>query len=178
MAVLLITLENEPQWLRNYIKSQAIDKHGVGQVRLRTLLRNYFSVSTILNSTGFCKLPQYETLHWRHNERDGVSNHQPYDCLLKRLFRHSSKKTSKLRVTGLCEGNSPVTDELFAQRASNTENVSIWWRHHGVCTVACRVLKSGNKSHDPRNCVLNEPRFAIPEVCCPCLYYKSRCILW
>ena len=34
-------------------------------------------------------------------------------------------ETSKLRVTGLCEGNSPVTGELPAQRASNAENVSI-----------------------------------------------------
>ena len=41
-----------------------------------------------------------------------------------------SKKTSKLRVTGLCEGNSPVTGEFPAQRASYAENVSIWWRHH------------------------------------------------
>ena len=40
------------------------------------------------------------------------------------------KKTSKLRVTGLCVGNSPVTGEFPAQRASNAENVSIWWRHH------------------------------------------------
>ena len=47
-------------------------------------------------------------LQWRHNERDGVSNHQSLDCLLKRLFRRRSKKTSELRVTGLCEGNSPV----------------------------------------------------------------------
>ena len=46
-------------------------------------------------------------LQWRHNGRDGVSNRQPRDCLLKRLFRCRSKKTSKLRVTGLCEGNSP-----------------------------------------------------------------------
>ena len=45
---------------------------------------------------------------WRHDERDGVSNHQPRDCLLKRLFGRRSKKTSKLRVTGLCAGNSPV----------------------------------------------------------------------
>ena len=45
--------------------------------------------------------------------------------------RHRSKKTSKLCVTGLCEGNSPVTSEFPAQRASNAENVSIWWRHHG-----------------------------------------------
>ena len=69
-------------------------------------------------------------LQWRHNERDSASNHQPHDCLLNLLFRLRSKKTSKLRVTGLCAGNSPVTGEFPAQRASNAENVSIWWRHH------------------------------------------------
>ena len=46
-------------------------------------------------------------LQWRHNDHDGVSNHQPHGCLLNRLFRRRSKKTSKLRVTGLCVGNSP-----------------------------------------------------------------------
>ena len=75
---------------------------------------------------------QYYSLRWRHNERHGVSNHQPHHCLLKRLFRRRSKETSKLRVTGLCSGNSPVTGEFPAQRASNEKNVSIWWRHHGV----------------------------------------------
>ena len=62
-------------------------------------------------------------LRWRHNGRDSVSHHQPHDCLLNRLFRHRSKKTSKLRVTGLCAGNSqgqvnsphkwPVTRKMF-----------------------------------------------------------------
>ena len=69
-------------------------------------------------------------LQWRHNDYDGVSNHQPHGCFLKHLFRRRSNKTSKLRVTGLCAGNSPVTGEFPAQRASNAENVSIWWRHH------------------------------------------------
>ena len=70
-------------------------------------------------------------LQCRHNEHDGVSNHQHHDNLLKCLFRRRSKKTSKLRVTGLCAGNSPVSGEFLAQRASNAENVSIWWHHHG-----------------------------------------------
>ena len=47
------------------------------------------------------------SLHWRSNDHDGVSNHQPHGCLLNRLFSGRSKKTSKLRVTGLCVGNSP-----------------------------------------------------------------------
>ena len=70
------------------------------------------------------------SLRWRHNDHAGVSNHQPHGCLLNRLFRRKSKKTSKLRVTGLCAGNSPGTGEFPAQMASYAENVSIWWRHH------------------------------------------------
>ena len=35
-----------------------------------------------------------------------------------------------LRVTGLCEGYSPVTGEFPSQRASNAEQVSICWRHY------------------------------------------------
>ena len=70
------------------------------------------------------------TLQWRHNESHDVTDHQPHDCLLKRLFRGRSKKTSKFCVTGLSEGNSPMTGEFPAQRASNAENASIWWLHH------------------------------------------------
>ena len=77
-------------------------------------------------------------LKWRHNEHDGVSNYQPHDCLLKRLLRRISKKTSKLRVTGLCDGNSPVTGVFPAQRASNAENVSNWRRHHAPSPLSCR----------------------------------------
>ena len=66
----------------------------------------------------------FDTLHWRHNDHDGISNHQLHGCLLNRLFRCRSKKTSKLRVTGLCVGNSlgpvnsphkgPVTQKMFS----------------------------------------------------------------
>ena len=70
------------------------------------------------------------SLQWRHNEHDGVSNHRRLDYLLNRLFRRRLKKTSKLRVTGLCEGNSSVTGEFPAQRVNNAENIFIWWRHH------------------------------------------------
>ena len=72
------------------------------------------------------------TLRWRHNGHDGALNHQPHDCLLNRLFRCKSKKTSKLRVTGLCAGNSPGTGKFPAQMASNAENISIWWRYHVI----------------------------------------------
>ena len=75
----------------------------------------------------------YGTFFWRHNGRDSVSNHRYLDCLLKCLFRRKPKKTSKLHVTGLCEGGGgihrwpvdsphkgPVTRKMF---------LYTWWRH-------------------------------------------------
>ena len=71
-------------------------------------------------------------IQWRHNGHDGVSNHPPPFCLFNRLFG----RRSKLRVTGHCAGNSPMTGEFHAQMASYVENVSIWWRHHGLkCSI-------------------------------------------
>ena len=66
------------------------------------------------------------SLQWRHNGPDGVSNHWLLDCLLSRLFRRRSKKTSKLCVTGLCEGNSPVTGEFPSLMASTTRVPTRW----------------------------------------------------
>ena len=73
------------------------------------------------------------SLQWRHNLRDSVSNHQPRYCLLNRLFKLRSKKTSKLRVTGLCVGihrssvNSPhkwpVTRKCFHLMTSSCINL-------------------------------------------------------
>ena len=80
---------------------------------------------------------------------------------LNGLFRRRAKKTSKLRVTGLCAGNSPGTGEFPAQRASNAENVFIWWRHHArsslratmrqrwVTTPACHYRPP---NHRPLSC--------------------------
>ena len=102
-------------WSKSHIKGQWVKN------QMHTW--NFSGSYNLLNSCS--------QLQWRHNERGGISNHQPHDCLLNRLFRRRSKKISKLHVTGLYEGNhSPVTGEFPAQRASNTENVSIWWCHH------------------------------------------------
>ena len=78
-----------------------------------------------------------DLLQWRHNGHYSVSNHQPHHCLFNGLFRCRSKKTSKLRVTGLWAGNSPGTGEFPAQMTSNAENVSIWWPHHIYTSSPC-----------------------------------------
>ena len=45
------------------------------------------------------------SLQRRHNGHDDAINHLRLDCLFNVLFR----RRSKLRVTGLCWGNPPVT---------------------------------------------------------------------
>ena len=132
----------------NTKKTESISwgEHVSPSIRVRVGLLRWFgcyvSVRTVqrcLVATGYrlkypnrCprQIPDHHPLLWRHNEPDNVSNHQPHDRLLNRLFRRRSKKTSKPRLSGLCAGNSPETGEFPAQMASNAENVSIWWRHH------------------------------------------------
>ena len=64
------------------------------------------------------------SLQCRHNERTCVSIHKCLDCLLHCLFRCKSKKISKFRVTGLCEGNPPVTGGFHSQRAVTRKKFS------------------------------------------------------
>ena len=56
------------------------------------------------------------------------------------VYSGADLKTLKLRVTGLCTGNSPVTGEFPAQRASNAENISIWWRHHEEIDITYKYI--------------------------------------
>ena len=95
----------------------------------------------------------YITSQWCHNERDGVSNHRCLDCLLNYLFLRRSKEISKPHVTGLCEGNPPVTDGFPSKRTSNAENVSIWW-HHDQKSLSKLV-------HTPFG-LMTQPTFKMP----------------
>ena len=103
-----------------------------------------WNVNTSLEVASHCdpEIKPNVTLQWRHNGLDSVSNHQPHQCLLSHLFGRRSKKTSKLRVTGLCARNSPGTGEFPARMASYAENVSIWWRHHVINAM------TSSKKHD------------------------------
>ena len=71
------------------------------------LLVFFWSSMLFVRTSWFVIWNMRHTLQWHHNEHDCVSDHQPHDCLLNRLFRRRSKKTSKLRVTGPCVGTSP-----------------------------------------------------------------------
>ena len=99
---------------------------------------------TLISKHFVCLTCMPRTLQWRHNERDGVSYHRRLVYLLNRLFRRRSKKTSKLHVTGLCEGNhrwpvdsphkGPVTrkilpfdDVIMWARTTNAHCIDVTW---------------------------------------------------
>ena len=73
---------------------------------------------------------------WEHSQKgvtDGQTDRRTdrqTENTIHRAAWSQLKKTSKLRVTGLCVGNSPGTGEFPAQMASDAENASIWWHHH------------------------------------------------
>ena len=71
------------------------------------------------------------TLHWRHNDHDGLSNPKPASRLFTQPFIQTQIKenTKAPRHWPLC-GEFTGTGEFPAQMASYAENVSIWWRHH------------------------------------------------
>ena len=73
------------------------------------------------------------TLHWRHNGAM-ASQITSLTIVYSTVYSGVDKKTIMLRVTGLYAGNAPVTGKFPAQMASNSENVSIWWRHHVYMT--------------------------------------------
>ena len=92
------------------------------------------------------------SLQWRHNERVGISNHRRLYCLSKCLFRRRSKISSKLCITALRVGNSPVTREFPAQRPVTPkmfpfDEVIMWWplqyiprNMHTVFALLCFVV--------------------------------------
>ena len=75
------------------------------RVNVKCAVANYWlCTQASVHNTYHTVHPEKYALKWHHNGRDGVSNHQPHDCLLNRLCRRRSKKTSKLRFTRLCAG--------------------------------------------------------------------------
>ena len=68
------------------------------------------------------------------------------------VYSGAHQKTSKLRVTGLCARNSPVTGEFPAQMASNVKNVSIWWRLMMIW-IACGCIIATDSPRPPKRAV-------------------------
>ena len=111
--------------LEVYITSRALTAFICDKNRTIYLFRGRFRSGSL---SGFC--PE-SILQWERHDAIMSTMASQITSLTIVYSTVYSRRRSKLRATGLCERNSPVTGEFPAQRASNAENVSIWWRHHG-----------------------------------------------
>ena len=90
-----------------------------------------------------------KALLWRNNGCDAVSNHQPHDCLLICLFWRRSKKHQSSASLAFVRGIHRWPVHSRTKRASNAENVSIWWRHHELFKHFLGYIASGWQPESP-----------------------------
>ena len=94
-------------------------------------------------------------LQWRHNGHDGVSNHQPYDCLLKRLFRRRSKKASTLVQVTACSRIAPshylnqcrIISEIQWYLRGNSQDIP----HPSISKISLKITNLSFHSAIPRD---------------------------
>ena len=94
------------------------------------------------------------TLHWRHNGCDGVSNHQPHDCLFNGLFRRRSKKhessASLAFVRGIHRGpvnsphKGPETRKMFPFDDVIMSSGDHCWGGMSCSQISATLLKIGH----------------------------------
>ena len=125
-------------FIRNVLVRQHVIRPGRSDdVWWRTLIKQLSSP---------CCQDTCTSLLWRYNGCDDVSNHQRLDCLLNHLFRRRSMKTTKLRVTALCEWNPPGTGEFTAQMASKARKMfpfnDVFMCLIGLFYVSCQQARS------------------------------------
>ena len=92
------------------------------------------------------------SLEWRHNEPDGVSNHQPHDCLLNRNSDSDQRKDQSSASLAFVRGfhwwpvNSPQK-EPGKRKLFPFDDVilltNIWWGHHMITLSASLALCQG-----------------------------------
>ena len=93
-------------------------------------------------------------LQWRHNGHDGISNHQPHDCLLNRLFRRRSKKTSNSALPVFVRGShwsavksphkGPLTWKMFT--FYDAIMASVVWSCHSILDWYCQSVSMNQQS--------------------------------
>ena len=107
------------------------------------------------------------TLQWRHNECDGISNHQPQDCLRNPLLWHRKHKSSASLafVQGIYRSpvNSlhkwPVMWKMFPFDDFIMMPITLWWSNNELIgSWGCDSdLKSGIFPHILFINILNIP---------------------
>ena len=114
-VLMFVDITGAPKLLRTYVETwiysgwRAVQNIFVYPYYQKIYIYTRLILNLGISQSSYLEFVLFFTLQWRHNERDGVSNHQRLNCLLNRLFQCRLQKISKFCVTGLCERNPPVT---------------------------------------------------------------------
>ena len=118
-----IILNTNSRLTRSYNKkSYRILKRGRGRLRVNISYGSWGTHSKTQQN-------QAQRYHVRIRYSDVIMGPMASQIIGVWLARRRSKKALKVRVTGLCPWDSTVIGVFPAQKASNAENVSIWWCH-------------------------------------------------
>ena len=121
-------------WCPDSLNHQALSTNGIDYTRQTNFCLLWGRTSTtcalaILRNYRKCKYMYYSDIIMSPMVSQISSLTTVYSIVYSDT---DQRKHQSSCITGLCEGNSPLTGEFPAQRASNTENVSIWWRHYDM----------------------------------------------
>ena len=158
-----VTLRTSSQWGKFWLWSQIWPwrSRSITPKTIGTLTKVFYTCDpnlVILARTGL-ELSRGQASDWHTDGQTEADNDNT------RLPNWPRVKTSKLRVTGLCEGNSPVTGEFPAQRASNAENVSVWWNHHDTELPRQKIIHQWVSFSLGVTCLLHQsPRGGISDI--------------
>ena len=142
---------------------------------LPILVRRHLCIETARRSTPFPPSCDFwhrqkfiKSLQWCHNGRDGISNHQPYHCLLNRLLdqRKHQSSASLAFVRGIHRWpvNSPhkwpVTRKMLPY-----DDINMWSRDRYLQTTVFKCIFNENVwisidislQFDPKGRIDNNP---------------------
>ena len=126
-SAFLVLCEDKPLVTDEFSSQRASNAKSVSMCRFVHVSRPIPQQWDAVNALAF-SVVVYSS-QWCHNERDGISNHRRFDCLLNRLFKRSKKTQSSASLVLLRRNYRCWVDSLH--NGCNAENVSIWWRYHG-----------------------------------------------
>ena len=92
------------QWVSSFLQFRFFGSEQI-QKMFKASSDDKVSQSTIISSSYYWKQELFRaqlsncSLQWCHKKRDGVSNHQPHDCLLNRLFKAQNQRKPQTSAT-------------------------------------------------------------------------------
>ena len=114
---------------------KAYSWHGVIMRRRIDVVRGKENCCYFAHATDLCNFKAVVSFLFLNQYNDVIMNTMAFQItgvsvVYSTVLLDADQRKHQSSASLACAGNSPVTGELSAQKASNAKNLSIWWRHH------------------------------------------------